>query len=119
MHCKILVLFLFYSLFGYTQISGCIDVNAKNYNPKATQNDGSCCYKKEKIRLTNSFPLDKKLVETSGLIHWNNRLWTHNDDTDTNLYALDTVNGAIREIYPLPNVVNKDWEEITQDESFI
>ncbi|WP_300566806.1 T9SS C-terminal target domain-containing protein [Flavobacterium sp.] len=119
MNRKIIFLFLFYSLFDYAQISGCTDVYAKNYNPNATQNDGSCIYKKEKIKLTPSFSLDKKLVETSGLIHWNNRLWTHNDDTDTNLYALDTINGSILETYPLPNVINKDWEEIAQDKDFI
>lgn len=119
MNCKIIALFLFYSLSGFTQISGCTDVNAKNYNPNAIQNDGSCIYKKETVKLTQSIPLHEKLVETSGLILWNNRLWTHNDDTDTNLYALDTINGAILETYPLPNVVNTDWEEIAQDESYI
>lgn len=119
MNRQVIFFFFFYSLLGYAQVSGCTDVNAKNYNPKATQNDGSCIYKKEKIELTNPFPLDAKLVETSGLIHWNNRLWTHNDDTDTNLYALDTVNGAILETYPLSNITNTDWEEIAQDENFI
>lgn len=76
-------------------------------------------FKKQKIKLTNSLLLDIKLKETSGLIHWNGKLWTHNDDTDTNLYALDTLNGSILETYSLSNVVNQDWEEIAQDDSFV
>jgi hypothetical protein len=59
------------------------------------------------------------LVETSGLIHWNNRLWTHNDDTDTHLYALDIIDGHILETYDLPDVTNTDWEEIAQDENYL
>ncbi|MEO8515963.1 MAG: T9SS C-terminal target domain-containing protein [Flavobacterium sp.] len=58
------------------------------------------------------------MKETSGLIHWNNRLWTHNDDTDTNLYALDTLTGTILETYELPNVTNTDWEELSQDDTY-
>ncbi len=119
MNCKIIVLFLFCSLDVFSQLSGCTDASAKNFNPNAILNDGSCIYKKERIKLTQSISLDKKLEETSGLIHWNNRLWTHNDDTDTNLYALDTINGKILETYQLPNVVNTDWEEIAQDENHI
>lgn len=76
-------------------------------------------FKKGKFKPDNSIILDDKLKETSGLIHWNGRLWTHNDDTDTNLYALDTVTGKNLETYHLDGVVNKDWEEIAQDESYL
>ncbi|WP_394760238.1 T9SS C-terminal target domain-containing protein [Flavobacterium sp.] len=116
---RYLVLFLLVAIKGFAQVSGCTDSMAKNYNPKATINDGGCVYKKVTTSLTNSYVLDDKLNETSGLIYFNNRFWTHNDDTDTNLYALDTINGAIQETYILPNVVNKDWEEISQDENYV
>ncbi len=76
-------------------------------------------FKKRKIKLDGSLVLDKKLKETSGSIHWNGKLWTHNDDTDLNLYGLDTVTGKILEVYPLPNVLNQDWEEIAQDDDFV
>lgn len=76
-------------------------------------------FKKGKFKPYNSIILDDKLKETSGLIHWNGKLWTHNDDTDTNLYALDTLTGEILDTYHLDDVVNKDWEEIAQDESYL
>lgn len=114
------MIFVWFSCFTIqAQILGCMDKKSLNYNPKATVNDGSCQFKKTKIDPIESFDLDKKLNETSGLIQWNNRLWTHNDDTDTNLYALDTINGSILETYNLPNVVNTDWEEISQDEKYL
>jgi hypothetical protein len=71
---------------------------------------------RKKIKPTQSYVLDKKLQETSGLVKFNNRFWTHNDDTDCNLYALDTLSGEILETYNLPNVSNTDWEDISQDE---
>ena len=57
--------------------------------------------------------------ETSGLLFWNNKLWTHNDDYDTNLYAFDKTSGEIIETIALKNVVNNDWESISQDENYI
>lgn len=74
---------------------------------------------KSKIRFTSTINLYNKLNETSGLIKWNGTFWTHNDDTDTNLYALDTVTGAIVGTYPIPNVTNIDWEELQQDENHL
>lgn len=75
--------------------------------------------KKGKIKLNDSIILDDKLKETSGLIHWDGKLWTHNDDTDVNLYELDTVTGKIIDTYALQGVSNNDWEEITQDEEYL
>lgn len=73
----------------------------------------------QNLRPELSNVLDKKVHETSGLLFWNNKLWTHNDDGDTNLYALDKSSGEILETIALKNVVNKDWESISQDENFI
>lgn len=119
MNFRLLLFCLLISVEGISQTLGCTDVLAKNYNSKATINDGSCVYKNATINLSTSFSLTEILKETSGLIHWNNRLWTHNDDTDTNLYALDTINGKILETYNLPNVTNTDWEEISQDKNYL
>src|SRR5690606_31182475 len=46
-------------------------------------------------------------------------LLTHNDDSDTNLYALDSITGAVISQFALPGVTNIDWEDIAQDEDFI
>ena len=73
---------------------GCTDVLAKNFDSKAIENDGSCTYKKLKLKEFKSVVLSDSLNETSGLIEWENHLYTHNDDTDLNLYQLDQ-NGTI------------------------
>lgn len=114
--------FLFFFLFTISQIqsqiSGCTDPLSKNYNPQATINDGSCEYKNRKIKPSYSIPLDKTTKETSGLVQYNNLLWTINDNSDTTIYGIDTT-GVIRNKIQLKNVLNKDWEEITQDENYL
>lgn len=100
--------------FGFAQIPGCTDINAKNYNSQATINDGSCQYKSTKIKPVFSQELDNSIHETSGLIHWNDKLWTINDDKDVHLYSFDSIGKNIQKQL-LPNVKNKDWEEISQD----
>ena len=79
---------------------GCTDPLAVNYDQSATANDGSCRYNPANIAPLGSLNLDATLSETSGLIFWDNRLWTHNDNSDTNLYALDTIYGRIIQQYP-------------------
>jgi hypothetical protein len=101
------------------QISGCTDPLATNYNYQSTKNDGSCIYNATSIAPTFSFNLVTYLSETSGLIKWDNKLWTHNDSEDINIYALDTINGNVIRSYPLKGTVNKDWEEISQDADYI
>ena len=118
-----LVLLICMGLFINTtkaQISGCTDPQASNYNSSATVNDGNCLYNPVSVSPTNSFILDDKLSETSGLIKWDNFIWTHNDSgSDTYIYKLDTLNGNILNSYPLPGVKNTDWEEISQDADFV
>jgi hypothetical protein len=101
------------------QIAGCTDPLANNFNSSATINDGSCQYNQADIKPVSSFNLASVLSETSGLIFWNNCLWTHNDNTDTDIYCLDTLNGSIIKTYHLQMVENIDWEEVSQDENYI
>ena len=112
-----LLLFLCNSAFA--QVPGCTDPLANNYNPVATINDGSCAYNATAVSPSASVNLVNVLAETSGLIKWNNQLWTHNDSDDINLYALDTLNGSIKLTQPLPGTENTDWEEISQDSGFV
>jgi hypothetical protein len=101
------------------QIRGCTDRLALNYNASATLNDGSCRYNPANIKPMASLPLQGLLAETSGLIIWNDLLWTHNDNLDTNIYSVDTVRGSIVNTVPLANVENIDWEEISQDNEYV
>lgn len=113
-----LLLFLFSINTIQSQISGCTDPLSKNFNPEATINDGSCLYSNVKIKPESTLKLSDTLIETSGLITFDNLSWTHNDDTDTTIYGLDTF-GKIKKKIKLEKVTNTDWEEISQDSSYI
>ncbi len=101
------------------QTAGCTDPLANNYDPSATQNDGSCTYESLVVSPATSTPLNSVLTETSGLILWDDYVWTHNDNGDTLLYGLDTLTAEVMDEHPLQGVENIDWEEISQDEQYI
>jgi hypothetical protein len=101
------------------QTSGCTDQLAVNYNSVAVVNDGSCSYAQASVTPAESYLLAESLSETSGLIFWNGYLWTHNDNTDNNIYCIDTLNGSLIKSYSLGMVKNIDWEEISQDENYV
>lgn len=101
------------------QISGCTDSLAINFNPAATVNDGSCIYDAASLTPVSTSELSLQVSETSGLTFWNNLLWTHNDNTDTKLYGLDTLNGNIIQTYLLNSVANIDWEDISADDEYL
>lgn len=101
------------------QLPGCTDPLANNFNPKATENDGSCIYEPVSVSPDTTFPLSDVLSETSGLILWNGFLWTHNDDSDTKIYQLDSDQANIIRHYNLEEVNNREWEEISQDDEYI
>jgi hypothetical protein len=90
-----LVYFFFTADSTKAQIYGCTDPLAINFNSSAAQNDGSCTYSPASIAPISSFNLAGNLTETSGLVSWNNQIWTHNDSNDINIYALDSTNGNI------------------------
>ena len=115
---KSLILFFLILTSSYGQISGCTDALAKNFNPNATNNDGSCIYASAKVKTKTSVKLEDSLMETSGLMAFDNLLWTHNDDHDNTIYGLD-FSGKIQKKIKLEKVKNNDWEEISQDSSYI
>ncbi|MET3029040.1 T9SS C-terminal target domain-containing protein [Flavobacterium sp. UW10123] len=115
---KILFFFLTITSSVYSQTSGCTDPQAENYNSTSEQNDGSCDYKKLKLKPEYSIRLSDSLKETSGLIAFENFLWTHNDDHDKTIYGLDSL-GKIKNKIVLEQTVNHDWEEISQDDTHI
>jgi hypothetical protein len=101
------------------QLPGCTDPLANNFNPAATLNDGSCAYAPATVTAARSWNLPAALEETSGLIIWEGLIWTHNDDTDINLYALDTSAIADYQAFELSGTANTDWEEIAQDAAYV
>ncbi len=111
-------LFLFSSNHLSAQ-SGCTDPLATNYNASATQNDGTCVYGAASVAPFSSFYITSNLIETSGLLYWNKQFWSHNDNGDTYLYTLDTLDGSLQQVYNLTGTVNTDWEEIADDSSYI
>ncbi|MBW1654840.1 T9SS C-terminal target domain-containing protein [Flavobacterium quisquiliarum] len=115
---KIIFFFLAITTSCYAQISGCTDPKAENYDSKAVLNNGSCSYKNLKLKPEHSTHLSDSIRETSGLIAFDNLLWTHNDDHDTTIYGLDTL-GNIKRKVVFPEVINHDWEEITQDDLYL
>lgn len=119
---KQIVIFLLLSIqfnFVKSQVQGCTDPLASNYNPSATINNGSCLYNNSTISPFKSDTLPASFKETSGLIMWNDKLWTHNDNGDIKIYSFDTNNVNNYQSYPLTNLINNDWEEISQDENYI
>ena len=115
---KSIVFFFLILTSTYGQISGCTDSLAKNFNPNATINDGSCIYELTSLKPENTRLLSDTLVENSGLITFDNLLWTHNDDHDTTIYGIDSI-GKIQKKIKLENVINTDWEAISQDSNYI
>lgn len=98
---------------------GCTDPNANNLDADAIENDGSCTYDDVWINPARSMALTEELEESSGLIFWNGTLWSHNDNSDTRLYALDTATGNVVDEILLEGVENVDWEEMDQDADYI
>ena len=115
---KFLILFSLITAISYGQISGCTDKLASNYNPKATINDCKCWYASAKVKPTFTTKLSDTLIRTSGLIPFENLLWTHNDHFDSTLYGLD-LKGKIKKKINLPKLKTDDWEEISQDSTYI
>jgi len=103
----------------YSQTKGCTDPLAINYNKTATINDGSCVYDPAEVSPLTGSNLSPTLQETSGLLWWDDYLWTQNDDTDINLYKLDTINGSIINSFPVTGAINNDWEEISKDDTHL
>ena len=102
----------------YAQVAGCTDPLGNNYNPMATINDGSCEYASASIASSSSVNLPAEVEETSGLVIYNNTLFTHNDNSDVNLYALDSITGGILQTLSITGSVNQDWEELAQDNDY-
>lgn len=101
------------------QVYGCTDPAAQNYNTVATINDGSCQYKKTALNPVLISNIATALNETSGLLWWNQFVWTHNDSGgQPAIYAINNT-GAIVKTVSITNATNIDWEDMTQDNTYL
>ncbi len=72
------------------------------------------------IKPTFDARLSYTIHESSGLLWWNNQLWTHNDSGGAPaLYAIDTSTGKVQKKVVIANATNVDWEDLAQDEDYI
>lgn len=101
------------------QLTGCTDPLALNYDAAAQLNDGSCLYPTTSVNVSSSLDLPASLQESSGLIFYNNEIWSHNDNSDLKLYQLNPNDASQIATQTILNCNNTDWEEITQDANYI
>lgn len=70
--------------------------------------------------MSKAFDLPDKVNETSGIIYYDGGIWTFNDSGGKpELYKIDPAKGNILKTVVIRNAVNKDWEDIAQDEDHI
>lgn len=68
--------------------------------------------------LLKEFSLSDDVRETSGLIFWENLLWTHNDDNDPSIYGINPSSGKTEKTVYFKQLKVKDWEEIQHDDNY-
>jgi hypothetical protein len=74
----------------------------------------------KKIKIKKYIKISKKVDETSGLIIFRGNFLTHNDSGgEPVLYKLNPKTGKVVGKIIISNAKNRDWEDITQDESYI
>jgi Secretion system C-terminal sorting domain len=110
---------LLFAAQAMAQVSGCTDPLSSNYNPNATVNDGSCTYASASVSATASVEMPDTVDESSGLIIWNDGVYTQNDDGDTHLYRMSPANGEITQTLNVAGTINQDWEDISQDDAYV
>jgi len=96
--------------------AGCPDPQANNFNPAATSNDGSCLYPATNYAPVFKATLPGTLLEISGMTQAGGKWWGHNDSgADEVFYSINPETGTILQTIELKNAKNRDWEEITAD----
>lgn len=112
-----LLLLAVQSIPAQSQIRGCKDPVANNYNASATVNDGSCAYNITSYApLVKVDPLSMLLSESSGLQMAGGFLWSFNDGGGAAaIYRLDTTSVAVLQTVNLDGATNVDWEDIAFD----
>lgn len=114
-----LSLLLGISLNTFTQVEGCTDPLANNYNPTANVNDGSCTYNLTIYNPELRFLLPDEINESSGLAYYDGRLFTINDSGgEPIVYGFDSISGEIIQRLSV-SATNVDWEALAIDNSHL
>ncbi len=102
---------------AHSQVPGCTDPLANNFNPAATLNNGSCTYNSTSYTPPLKVnPLSDTLVETSGLTVAGNYLWSLNDgENSAAIYRIDTLTKTLLQRVYLAGATNEDWEDLSFD----
>lgn len=112
-------LFIFLNIFQVNAQLGCTDPQANNFDPQALLNDGSCQYSSSNYSPSLIQNLPSSLEENSGLVVWNDFIWTFNDGGSLpEIFKLDMA-GNVLDTILVQNASNVDWEAITQSATSI
>ncbi len=99
---------------------GCTDPQASNYDPGATENDGSCLYDPTFFTPSLVAQLPADIDEASGLAFFEDKLFTHEDGGNADkLYQLDTLTGEVLGSITIPIANNVDWEDLAESPEYL
>lgn len=104
---------------AYAQECGCTDPRAINYDPTATLNDGSCTYPYTTVVPYFSTALPTILNGSSGLVFFDDLLFTHNDHDDQSLFQIDSTDGHIIEQRYFSGIPFQDVEDCDHDSLYV
>ncbi len=115
-----MLLMILFVLQGHSQVPGCTDPLANNFNLSATINNGSCTYNTTAYTPPLKVdPISDTLIETSGLQWAANYLWSFNDGGGAAaIYRIDTLSNALLQRVYLQGAANIDWEDIAFDGTY-
>lgn len=117
---KYLIILFSIIAFQVNAQSGCTDPQAINYSASAVVNDGSCIYANATLPYTVLTSLQTPLLnECSGILIYNNELWVHTDDSNLNLYKIDSLTNTVFDSLKIDNTINQDWEDVAAGDSYI
>lgn len=89
-------------------------------NTKYTLNPNIWQTSHYKIKIEQTFNLPDLVRETSGLIYFDQQVWTFNDSGgEPEIYAYSLKDSCLKNTIPIWNAKNYDWEEISQDSNFV
>lgn len=74
----------------------------------------------ERVEIIRKYNLTSDVIETSGLVYFNNLVWSFNDSGgEPELFAYALPDTAPAKRATLWNAYNFDWEDITQDSTYV